>query len=134
LLAYSPIAFGVLSGKYLNGALPAGSRLSSFTRFSRYSRPAAAQAIADYVALANKHGISPVHLALAFVLNRPFVTSALSGATNLTQLTENLASIHVQLTPEILEELTRSTRVSPIQRPEHRRVLKKNAPAFCREL
>ncbi len=105
LLAYSPIAFGVLSGKYLNGALPAGSRLALHSRFARYSQPEAHQAVSDYVALARKHGLSPVQLALAFVISRPFVTSALSGASKLEQLRENIASIDVVLSPEIVAEI-----------------------------
>lgn len=106
LLAYSPLAFGTLTGKYLNGALPEGSRLSSvYRRFNRYDSPAATQAIAAYVALAHQHGYSPAQLALAFVTSRPFVTSALTGQTTLVQLNENLGSLDVELSEELLAEI-----------------------------
>lgn len=105
LLAYSPLAFGVLSGKYLNGQRPAGARLSLFERFSRYSSETAAAATAAYVDLAHRHGLSPAQLALAFVNSRPFVTSNIIGATTLAQLQENLDSIHVQLDDGLLQEL-----------------------------
>lgn len=104
LLAYSPIAFGVLSGKYLNGAQPPGARLSPggpYTRFARYSSAEAEGAVSGYVELARAHSLSPVQLALAFVISRPFVTSALSGNTSLEQLRENLGSVNVELGEEI---------------------------------
>lgn len=102
LLAYSPIAAGVLSGKYLNGARPPGTRMVLFNRWSRYSSELAQNAVAAYAELARKHGITPVQLALAFVISKPFVTSALSGATKLDQLKENISSIDVTLTPELI--------------------------------
>lgn len=106
LLAYSPIAFGVLSGKYLNGALPPGSRLASvYRRFARYDSAEATQAVSAYVELARQHGYSPVQLALAFVLSRPFVTSALSGATSLEQLAENLGSLAIELSDELIGQI-----------------------------
>ena len=105
LLAYSPLAFGVLSGKYLNGARPAGARLSLYERFSRYSNPQAEKAAAEYVALARKHGIDPSQMALAFVTSRPFVTSNIIGATTMEQLQSNLHSIDVSLNDDILAEI-----------------------------
>lgn len=105
LLAYSPLAFGVLSGKYLNGQRPAAARLTLFERFSRYSSEAAETATRAYVDLARNHGLSPARLALAFVNSRPFVTSNIIGATTLAQLQENLDSIHVQLDETILHQL-----------------------------
>ncbi|TCS38005.1 aryl-alcohol dehydrogenase-like predicted oxidoreductase [Paucimonas lemoignei] len=105
LLAYSPLAFGVLTGKYLNGARPANSRLALYERFSRYSNPQAEQAAAQYVALAQRHGIDPTHLALAFVNSRPFVASNIIGATTLEQLQANLQSIHLNLSDELLNEI-----------------------------
>ncbi|WP_047391949.1 NADP(H)-dependent aldo-keto reductase [Chitinibacter sp. ZOR0017] len=102
LLAYSPLGFGVLSGKYLHGARPAGSRLALYERFSRYNNPQAQAATEQYVALAQAHGLSPAQLALAFVNSRPFVSSNLIGATNLEQLAENIASIRVTLSPEVI--------------------------------
>jgi aryl-alcohol dehydrogenase-like predicted oxidoreductase len=101
LLAYSPLAFGVLSGKYLGGARPPGARLTLYERFSRYSNPQADQATADYVALARKHGLDPAQMALAWVTSRPFVTSTIIGATAMTQLESNLASIDLTLSDEL---------------------------------
>jgi aryl-alcohol dehydrogenase-like predicted oxidoreductase len=105
LLAYSPLAFGVLSGKYMNGARPSGARLTMFDRFTRYNNPQVDHATAEYVALARRHGLSPAQMALAFVNTRPFVTSNIIGATTLAQLEENLASIHVQLDAAVLAEI-----------------------------
>ncbi|MDY7547963.1 NADP(H)-dependent aldo-keto reductase [Glaciimonas sp. Gout2] len=105
LLAYSPLAFGVLSGKYLNGARPAGGRLTVFERFSRYTNPQVDRVAGDYVALAQKHGLDPAQMALAFVTSRGFVTSNIIGATTLPQLQSNLDSIKVTLSEEILAEI-----------------------------
>ena len=102
LLAYSPLAMGVLAGKYLDGARPEKARLTLFTRFTRYSNPQAEAATRDYVKLAREHGISPAQLALAWVNQRPFVTSNLIGATTLDQLKENIDSVDVTLGQDIL--------------------------------
>jgi aryl-alcohol dehydrogenase-like predicted oxidoreductase len=101
LLAYSPLAFGVLSGKYLNGARPAQGRLSLWTRFSRYTNPESERAAEAYVGLAREHGLSPVQMALAFVNQQPFVTSTILGATSLEQLRENIAASALKLSPEL---------------------------------
>ncbi|SAL80664.1 aldo/keto reductase [Caballeronia terrestris] len=105
LLAYSPLAFGWLSGKYEGGARPAGARITLFERFQRYSKPQATSAIDTYLALARRHGLTPAQLALAFVNGRPFTTSTLIGATTLEQLKENIGSIDVKLSDEILAEI-----------------------------
>src|ERR1700761_3580074 len=105
LLAYSPLAFGWLSGKYEGGARPAGARITLFERFQRYSKPQATSAIDTYSALARRPGLSPAQFALAFVNSRPFVTSNLIGATSLEQLKENIASVDVKLSPEVLAEI-----------------------------
>ncbi|TJZ70060.1 NADP(H)-dependent aldo-keto reductase [Chitiniphilus eburneus] len=105
LLAYSPLAFGVLSGKYLNGARPAGSRLALYDRFVRYSGATAEAATREYVQLAQSLGLSPATLALSYVNSRPFVTSNLIGATTLAQLQENIDSIDVTLGEEALRQL-----------------------------
>ena len=94
LLAYSPLAMGILSGKYSTGA-PEGSRLALFTRFTRYSNPQAEAAARDYVMLARDHGLAPAQMALAWVNQRPFVSSNLMGATTLAQLKENIESVEV---------------------------------------
>lgn len=103
LLAYSPLAFGALTGKYLNGAQPAGARLTLWERFARYKAPAAEQAISQYVALAHQHGLDPAQLALAYVNSRRFVTSNIIGATNLDQLKTNIDSIDLTLSAEVLQ-------------------------------
>lgn len=113
LLAYSPLAFGALSGKYLNGAKPAGARLSLWERFSRYNGAIPDAAIALYVALARDHGLDSSQLALAYVNSRPFVTSNIIGATNLEQLKINLESIDIQLSAEILTEIERIHKMHP---------------------
>ena len=102
LLAYSPLGMGVLAGKYLNGARPAKARLTLFERFTRYSNPETDAATAAYVALAKQHGLSPVDLALAWVNTRPFVASNLIGATTLAQLKENIDSVDVELSADVL--------------------------------
>ncbi len=105
LLAYSPLAFGMLSGKYLNGARPAGGRLTLFSRFDRYSNGQAEWATAEYCAIAQRHGLDSAQMALAFVTSRPFVTSNIIGATTLEQLESNLASTGLRLSQEVLEEI-----------------------------
>lgn len=105
LLAYSPLAFGCLSGKYLDGQKPEGARCSLFERFVRYFTPQGIEATQAYVDLAHKHGLDPSQMALAFVNQRPFVASNIIGATNLDQLKSNIDSIDVTLSDELLEEL-----------------------------
>ncbi|WP_164064093.1 NADP(H)-dependent aldo-keto reductase [Serratia marcescens] len=105
LLAYSSLAFGTLSGKYLNGAKPAGARNTLFTRFNRYSGQQTQRAIAEYVALAKKHGLDPSQMALAFVRQQPFVASTLLGATSVEQLKINLDSLDVILNEDVLQAL-----------------------------
>ncbi|MGF6590892.1 NADP(H)-dependent aldo-keto reductase [Pseudomonas sp. 2835] len=102
LLAYSPLAFGMLSGKYENGARPAEGRLTLFSRFSRYSNPQTVAACSRYVKLARDHGLDPAQMALAFVTRQPFVTSNIIGATTLEQLDSNLASADLKLSDELL--------------------------------
>lgn len=101
-LAYSPLAFGKLTGKYLNGAQPEGARLTLYSRFARYDKVNAEEAITAYVALANEHGISPADFALAFVNTRDFTGSNIIGATNLEQLQANINSVDVALSEDIL--------------------------------
>lgn len=102
LLAYSPLAFGTLSGKYLNGARPADGRLTRYTRFSRYANQIAQQAIAEYVALARQHSLDPAQMALAYLHTRPFITSTIIGATTMAQLQSNLESINLMLSDEVI--------------------------------
>ncbi len=102
LLAYSPLAFGVLSGKYLGGARPAGARLTLFSRFQRYTGERVERAVEKYVQLARQHGLAPSQMALAYVFSRPFVASALVGATSLAQLRENIAAATLALPPDVI--------------------------------
>lgn len=102
LLAYSPLGFGVLTGKYLN-AQPEGARLTLFDRFVRYTNEQATQATKMYVELAQDHGLSPAKMALAFVNQQSFVSSNIIGATSIDQLAENIQSVQVELPDEILQ-------------------------------
>lgn len=102
LLAYSPLAFGVLSGKYLHGQRPAGARLTRFERFDRYSNPQGLAATEAYVRLAREAGLDPAQMALAYVTGRPFVTSNIIGATTLDQLRSNIDSARLTLSDEVV--------------------------------
>ncbi len=101
LLAYSPIAQGALTGKYLDGALPKGSRGELFNRMNRYETPQAEQAIRRYVALAEKFGVHPAALAMQFVTTRPFTTSTIFGAHGIDQLEIIFSSLEVKWTDEM---------------------------------
>ena len=103
LLAYSPLAFGTLSGKYLGGAQPPQGRITLFARFTRYKGEQAEQAIAEYAALARKHGLDPAQMALAYVNSRPFVNATIIGATGMEQLQSNIASAGLKLADEVLQ-------------------------------
>ncbi len=103
LLAYSPLAMGLLTGKYDKGARPEGARLTLFERFTRYTNPQALSATQAYVDLARQHGLSPTNMALAWVNSRPFVTSNLIGATTLEQLKENIDSVSATIPAEVIE-------------------------------
>jgi aryl-alcohol dehydrogenase-like predicted oxidoreductase len=102
LLAYSPLAFGVLSGKYLGGARPAGARLTLFGRFQRYTGERVERAVEKYVALARRHGLDPAQMALAYAMSRPFVASVLLGATTMEQLRANLAAARLVLSADVI--------------------------------
>lgn len=105
LLAYSPLAFGVLSGKFLSGASHPKARITLFPQFSRYNSTQCAEATKQYQEIALKNGLSLTQMALAFVNQQPFVTSNIIGATNLEQLEENINSIYVALTEEIIRDI-----------------------------
>lgn len=105
LLAYSPLAFGVLSGKYLDGARPEGARLTRWERFARYKGDRAEEAAAAYVDIARRHGLDPAQMALAYVTSREFVTSNIIGATRMDQLASNIDSFELTLSAEVLEEI-----------------------------
>lgn len=101
LLAYSPLAQGCLTGKYLGGALPAGARKTLYNRLQRYEGPGAVEAIAAYVALAAELGVTPVQLALKFADTRPWVTSTIIGASNVRQLEEDISAFDAAWTDEM---------------------------------
>ncbi|EGQ7936072.1 NADP(H)-dependent aldo-keto reductase [Vibrio vulnificus] len=105
LLAYSPMAFGTLSGKYLDGARPKGARCTLFERFQRYFTPQGLEATNAYVSLARDYGLDPAQMALAFVNQRPFVASNIIGATTLDQLKANIESLNVKLEDEVLNKI-----------------------------
>ena len=104
LLAYSPLGFGVLSGKYLRSK-PENARLTLFENYNRYSNPQAVKATEAYVALAMEHQLDPAQMALAYVTSRPFTTSNIIGATTLEQLATNIDSINLTLSDEVLAEI-----------------------------
>ena len=101
LLAYSPLGFGTLSGKYLEQARPPDARLSLFKHHDRYSSPAGCRATARYVDIAHAAGIDPAHMALAFAASKPFVSSVIIGATSITQLDHNLRAADIDLSREV---------------------------------
>jgi len=105
LLAYSPLAGGTLSGKYLGGAKPPGARMTLFSRFSRYDGHQGQNAIGRYVALAHATGLDPTQMALAFVDGRPFVTSTIIGATSMAQLKSNFAAFELSLSDDVLAKI-----------------------------
>ncbi|HPE61190.1 MAG TPA: NADP(H)-dependent aldo-keto reductase [Thiolinea sp.] len=106
LLAYSPLAFGTLSGKYLDGQQPEGTRLTRWNNyFTRYSSDKAQLAIRRYVELARECGLDPAQMALAYVNSRPFVTATLIGATTLGQLRSNIGSKDVVLDEDVLKAI-----------------------------
>ena len=106
LLAYSPLAFGALTGKYCNDQWPEGARLTLFKRFARYTgSQMALEATKAYVDLAREFKLTPAQMALAFVNSRQFVGSNIIGATDLYQLKENIDSLKVTLSPELLVRL-----------------------------
>jgi len=105
LLAYSPLAFGHLTGKYIDDPQAVG-RVTMFLGYAqRYKKPNVGPASAAYAALARRHGLTPTQLALAFVYQRWFVSSTIIGATSMTQLQENIAAWQTRLSPEILQEI-----------------------------
>lgn len=105
LLAYSPLAFGTLSGKYLNNSRPPRARLTLFSRFSRYTNEIGLKATKAYVGLARAHGLDPAQMALAYINQRPFITSNIIGATSMEQLQTDIASIDVALPDEIVADI-----------------------------
>jgi aryl-alcohol dehydrogenase-like predicted oxidoreductase len=105
LLAYSPLAFGKLTGKYFSAPNPAFSRLSQFSTMDRYNSEPGDTAAKAYVDIAEEAGLLPAQVALAFINQQPFVTSNIIGATTIPQLKENIQSIAITLDASLLEAI-----------------------------
>ena len=106
LMAYSPLAFGLLTGKYSQNHTPENMRITKYSNASkRYTKPRGFRAAAVYLDLAQKYDLLPSQMALAFNLSRPFVTSTIIGATNLEQLANNIASVEIKLSNDLLREI-----------------------------
>ncbi|MEH6534888.1 MAG: aldo/keto reductase [Psychroserpens sp.] len=105
LLAYSPMAFGVLSGKYVKGTAGDNARLKLFPRFARYSSDNCTEATKRYLKIAEENNMTLAQMSLAFVSQRPFITSNIIGATSLEQLEENIDSINITLSDDILKAI-----------------------------
>jgi aryl-alcohol dehydrogenase-like predicted oxidoreductase len=114
LLAYSPLAAGLLTGKYAGGAKPPGSRATINPTLAGRINPRSEPATAAYVELARRHGLEPAQMALAFCAGRPFVASAILGATSMRQLAADLGAAEISLTPEVLEGIAAIHRDHPI--------------------
>ncbi|MDF1695835.1 MAG: aldo/keto reductase [Saprospiraceae bacterium] len=117
LLSYSPMAFGLLSGKYHRGLDTEKDRRNKFKQMSRYDSPQSYDATSLYLKIADHYEISLAQLSLAFVNSRPFVTSTIIGATNLAQLKENIESSNVQLSNEIFTEIEQVHELIPNPAP-----------------
>ena len=113
LLAYSPLAGGNLTGKYLGGQIPEGSRRDVGKQFVRYDLPGQPTASARYVAIAHAHGHDPAQLALAVVNSRPFVTSTIIGATSLAQLKADIGSAQIRLNDDAIAAIEHVHRELP---------------------
>jgi len=117
LLAYSPMAFGVLSGKYIKGKADDNARLKLFPRFARYSGEKAEEAAKHYLKIAEGNNMTLAQMSLAFVNQQPFVTSTIIGATNIEQLKENIDSIDVTLSEDVLQQIEEVHQVIPNPAP-----------------
>lgn len=105
LMAYSPLGFGMLTGKYHTETPPVDGRITLFKNYSRYSTEQCREATSQYMAIAKKYNMSMTHLALAFVNSRPFMTANIIGATKMSQLKENIESINIELPKAALKEI-----------------------------
>jgi aryl-alcohol dehydrogenase-like predicted oxidoreductase len=114
LLAYSPLAAGLLSGKYLDGQRPAGSRLTINNDLGGRYQPQQEPAVRAYVELAKKHGLDPSVLALAFLLTRPFMASVIIGATTMEQLAIDISAADVTLSDAVLNDIRKVHRLYPM--------------------
>ena len=114
LLAYSPLAFGYLSGKYRNGKLPKKSRMKLFgDQFNRYKTENGQLAIERYYEIANKYGLNFAQMSLKFCEVQPFVTSIIIGATTMDQLKTDIESVNIKLSDEIIDEINEVQKIYP---------------------
>jgi len=117
LLAYSPMAFGFLSGKYHKGLDKPADRINKYPTMARYNSESCHSATQQYIDIAEKHGLSVAQMSLAFVNQQRFLTSNIIGATNLTQLKENIESINIELSKEIIKEINQVHELFPNPAP-----------------
>ena len=117
LLAYSPMGFGVLSGKFLTGESHPKSRISLFPQYSRYSSAQCMEATKLYQEIATKNGLSLTELALAFIEQQPFLTSTIIGATTMEQLKENIDTIKITLSEDVLKAINEIQAIIPDPAP-----------------
>ena len=115
LLAYSPLAAGMISGKYLDGARPEGSRWSILPgKTSQRDTKQAGDAVRAYIGVAEKHGLDVCQMALAFVNSKPFVTANIIGATTMDQLKTNIDSVNLMLGEAVLKDIDAVYRDFPV--------------------
>ncbi|TDK37112.1 aldo/keto reductase [Rhizobium deserti] len=114
LLAYSPLAAGILSGKYQDGSRPEGSRATINKDLGGRLQPHQEPAVKAYAEIAAKHGLDLAQMALAFCLTRPFMASVIIGATSMEQLTTNIGAANVTLTEEVLADIAKVHRQFPM--------------------
>ncbi|WP_286971221.1 aldo/keto reductase [Flavobacterium sp. UBA4854] len=117
LLGYSPLAFGVLTGKFLTGESHPKARINLFPQYKRYNSDQCTEATKMYLEIAKKHGLTLTQLAMGFVLQQPFLTSAIIGATTLEQLKENIDTVDVTLSKQILAEIDAVQAIFPDPAP-----------------
>ena len=117
LLGYSPLAFGVLTGKFLTGESHPKARINLFPQYKRYNSDQCTEATKLYLEIAKKHGLTLTQLAMGFVLAQPFLTSAIIGATTMEQLKENIDTIDVVLSKQILAEIDAVQAIIPDPAP-----------------
>lgn len=117
LLAYSPLGFGMLAGKYLNGARPSNARLTLFPQFTRYLSPRSVRATEAYCQLAREHGLEPAQMSLAYVNTRAFVTSTIIGATTMDQLRQNIDSVDIRLPEDVMRGIEKIHKENPNPAP-----------------
>jgi len=117
LLTYSPMAFGVLSGKYIKGIAGDDTRLKLFPRFARYSSEQSTEATRRYLKIAEDNNMTLAQMSLAFINQQPFVTSNIIGASKLEQLKENIDSINITLSDELLSQINAVHAVIPNPAP-----------------